>query len=351
MSVCGSPLPGMLTTDLHFSETAPVLPTDISEGRLETLSRQAFVLEFAANSMLGAYSSSDMRADLWIAHQSPLLARYYQGLIPEQHAAVAETRVMMAPEFNRRMDDGKVSEVDYSGILWGLLELEDPLLAQRVEDTVAAFHEAVDPREVPGYLSAGNNASVFILEGIAEAGGDGVLKIGHQIRHEESGCDWSAYTNLRRWLGLMAGKDVEGFEQPIAFSAEGPVSVTKLVSGMELLEISKLKNKPQPSEQALQRFAGAVYESIVRRLTIDISGRDLLYDPDMDELTIIDHSASSRAYTRIALSYAETVEAIVDTFNASFGYEFDENAFGRLLDEFSKQGLHDLRARTQEDLA
>lgn len=297
---------------------------------------------------MASYSTPGLGADLWIAQQAPELAEYHQGLVPEQYAGVTETRIMMAQEYGRRLDDGTVSNTDHLSILNGLLAFEDPALTPAVEDTVTALEEVPDPREVPGYLSAGNNAAAFILRNVSGLDKEVVLKVGHSIYDELNGCDRAAITNLRRWLGLAAGEGVDGFEQPIAFSAERPISVTKLALGVELFEISKLKAKPQPSEEALLGFANALYESITRRITIDIHGRDILYDPDTDELTVIDHSAPSRAYSHGTTNYIETVDAIVETFKASFGYEFDEVAFERLLDEFSKQGLHDLRMQTQK---
>jgi len=345
MRTPGATNPVLSSTELQFPETAAEYPANTTRERYEALSRQAYILEFAANSVLATFSPPEVGSDLWIAHLALHLDEFHRGLIPESHIEVADTRIMMAQEFNSRLELGVVSKVDHSRILTGLITYEDPVITNSIEDILSGFDTGTDPRDLPGYLSSGNNAAAFILRNIAGIDGDAVLKIGFPIVDELSKCDRSAITNLRRWLGLMASKGVDSFEQPVAVSVENPFCITKLVPGLELYEISKLKNKPLPSEEAQLEFANALYEAIVRRITIDINGRDILFDPETDALTIIDHAAPSRAYNRIATNYSESIDQFVAIFKAAFGFQFDEIKFERLLEEFSIQGLHDLRAQ------
>lgn len=321
------------------------MPPDISisEERFNELSNQAYVLEFVANSMLTTYTTPQLGSNLWIAHHAPLLVKHSEGPIPNHLIDVADSRIMMAQEFNSRLESGRVSSVDHANILEGLLAFEDPAIVQAAQDTMLAFQEATNPREVPGYLSAGNNALAFTIQGYPETEDKRVLKIGFNREREESGCDQASYANLCRWLGLMAGKGVAGLEQPVAFSAEKPISITKLVPGVELYEIAQFKNKPQPSEESLLRFAQAFYESIVRRITIDVHGRDILYDVATDQLTIIDHNQFSKTYGLMALRPNRVAQLLTQTFKASFGYEFDDIGFERLLNEFAAQGEYDLQ--------
>ncbi len=313
------------------------LSFDPNIGKLEA---QAYVLEYGAFQSLTPYAYTQKEA-VWITHLASKMVSPSEELTSLERAQVEETRLSMTYGFNDRLERREYSPKYFSGILAGLSNFEQPAISEVISPLLDSLGESdeSDYYAHPNYIGSGNNAHAFLLEA-AEGQEHYVVKVGRENFQEDANQDMRALSNLQRWLGLVSSYGLPNFEQPIAFSSDKVVSITRFVPGLELLDISVMRDKPLPSNEQLDDLAYAVHQSIRNGIRLDIHERDFMYD-EKAGFTIIDQGIPTLPERNIE-NQSLVNDYLVSMLRRVYGDSVNLEGFRRTLEEFTKQAFYDL---------
>lgn len=185
-------------------------------------------------------------------------------------------------------------------------------------------------------------AIAYQLTGIGDYPGN-VLKVDRDFWRNNASAEQLALRNMQRWLGLLAGKGVEGLEQVIAFSAETPLTVSRFAHGDTLLGIANSNDKPVPTEADYMKLADTMRAVIEKGIATDLHTRNMLYDPISNRgFTIIDYSLHRKEFRYNPDVYSAALQGLKRTLRVAFGDAYDASSFNDMLRDFTQPVIDDL---------
>lgn len=319
-------------------------PETMTDNRSGHLARQAFVLEYA--SFLAADYTEHLQNDeaATIAAQIPGLATYRpRTFFPNTEIDLSETQITLSAFFNARIRDGIQDTNTFAGFHKGLISFEDPSLNDAIMQNLYIIKDLRQAQiiKLPNFINSGYFINAFLVEPSGHP--RSVLKVDKSMFDTSPDIQRIAASNMRRWLGLIAGTGVAGLEQPVAFSAEANVTVSAYAPGESLMEILDKGDIPAPTDSQQLVLAEAVASSIARGIDLDINRTNVLYD-EKAGFTIIDYDACATSMRNNPRSFIDRIDDLLRNIFYTFGDNIDRTAFSDVMHDATQPVLQQMRS-------
>lgn len=337
---------------MHFTPASSVAPNyellfpphTMTNDRGGNLTRQAHILEYA--SFLAAnyrlYMYTDEAAS--IASQVPQLASVEpRTTFSNSEIELFETQLSMSSFFNARIQAERFDKRTFEGFRDGLFAFEEPKLQSTVIEQLDILEEwgLSEPEQLPNHLGSGYFIDAYLIDN--PDGPKSVLKVDRAMFVPNPDIQRIAVGNIRRWLGLIASKGIDCLEQPIAFSAERNVLLTKYAPGRTLKKIIKEGDKFSPTDNQQLAVAEAVAHSIQNGVEFDPHTGNIIYDEECG-FTILDSDLCTTSMRNEPNGFRKRIMNLRDTLNKAFADNFDTSQFTDLLHDTTEPILKQMES-------